>query len=152
MVRITKLTDYGMVITAYMAEYPNRLFQAKEIAVNTQINPPTVSKILKKLVKHKILVSERGTHGGYFLAIPPEDITIADLVSILEGPIAITECSLGHALCPTEALCSIRAPWQKINQAIVHALESIKLADLVKQAANVQSIQIQWRGEKHGPH
>lgn len=153
MVRITKLTDYGMVIIAFMAEQPSRLFQAQEIAEYTQINSPTVSKLLKKLAKNKILASKRGSNGGYFLAATPEEITVADLVSALEGPIAMTECSLGHALCPTESLCSIRAPWLKINQVIVDTLQSIKLADLVNKAINTNfDYPLQVRGRQHGSH
>lgn len=132
MVRITKLTDYGMIIMAFLAGDPVRVFQAREIAEKTTIAQPTVSKLLKLLTKNKLLTSHRGSNGGYYLTCLPEDITVADLVAALEGPIAITECSLGHDACPTESLCNIRAPWLKINQVITDALHSIKLSDLIK--------------------
>lgn len=132
MVRITKLTDYGMVIMAFMASYPSRVFQAREIAEYTTVAQPTVSKLLKKLTKSHLLISHRGTKGGYHLASTPETVSVADLVQALEGPIAITECSLGHDYCPTETLCTIRAPWLRINQVITDALQSIKLSDLAR--------------------
>jgi FeS assembly SUF system regulator len=131
-VRISKLTDYGVVIMAFMAGEPLRLFQAKEIAEHTAIAQPTVSKLLKKLTKNKLLHSARGTHGGYILASEPKDITVAMLVNALEGPIAITECSLGHDYCVSAPQCSVKTPWLRINQAITNALQSVKLNDLTK--------------------
>lgn len=122
---------------AFMAGHPLRLFQAKEIAKQTAIAEPTVSKLLKKLTKNKLLHSARGTHGGYTLASEPKDITIAMLINALEGPIAITECSLGHDYCASASLCSVKTPWLRINQAITSALQSVKLNDL----ANVAQIE-----------
>lgn len=133
MVRITKLTDYGVMIMAFMAGNPLRLFQAREIAEQTSLAQPTVSKLLKKLTKHRLLTSHRGSNGGYHLACNPAKITIADLIDALEGPIAITECNLGHDHCATASLCSVKSPWQRINQVITRALQSVKLTDLVPQ-------------------
>lgn len=137
MVRISKLTDYGMVIMAFMALEPVRLFQAGEIAEQTAIPKPTVSKLLKLLVRNNLLISHRGANGGYHLSKCPEEITVLDLVSILEGPIAITECSLGHAHCPTEARCAIRTPWLHINRVITHALNTVTLSNLANKTRGI---------------
>lgn len=151
---------------AFMACNPLRLFQAREVADQTAIALPTVSKLLKKLAKHKLLVSHRGTHGGYLLAQSPENITVADLVQALEGPIAITECSLGHDHCPTETLCSTRIPWLQINQVITAALQSIKLANFVgvppshqtdwlsktTTTATPSTYPLRWLEGQHGHH
>lgn len=131
MVRISKLTDYGMVIMAFIAAAPERLHQAREVAQYTQLSLPTVSKLLKSLAKNQLLNSSRGIRGGYQLKQDPSNITVADLIRALEGPIAITECNLGHSYCPTEQQCAIRAPWLKINGVITDALKTIKLSDLV---------------------
>lgn len=130
MVRISKLTDYGVMIMAFMAADPLRLFQTREIAEATSLAQPTVSKLLKKLAKSKLLTSHRGAHGGYQLNSSPNHITVADLVSALEGPIAITECNLGHEHCKTASSCSIKAPWLRINHIITQALRSVKLSEL----------------------
>ncbi len=130
MVRISKLTDYGVMIMAFMAGHPAKLFQAREIAQRTTVAQPTVAKLLKKLTKNHLLISQRGTHGGYHLACDPEKISVADLVDALEGPIAITECSLGHDYCPTATHCSVKSPWLRINHTITNALQAIKLSDL----------------------
>lgn len=138
MVRISKLTDYGVVIMAFMASDPLRLFQAKEVAERTAIAQPTVAKLLKKLTKNKLLHSTRGTHGGYILASKPKDITVAMLVNALEGPIAITECNLGHDYCATATQCSVKTPWLRINQAITSALQSVKLNDLIHHSQRIE--------------
>jgi len=132
MVRISKLTDYGVIIMTFLATRPkSKVFQAREIAQHTSIALPTVSKLLKTLVKNELLASERGVHGGYHLKVEPESISIVDLIQILEGPLAITECNLTHTTCQSAAFCGIRAPWQHINRVITQALDSIKLSDLV---------------------
>ena len=131
MVRITKLTDYGVLIMAFLANSPNNWVQAREIAAQTAIALPTVAKLLKKLAKSRLITSQRGTTGGYHLSCDPQAISIADLVNTLEGPIAITECNLGHEYCVTAAHCSAKTPWLKINQAITQALGSIKLSDFI---------------------
>lgn len=133
-----------MVIMAFMAKEPARLFQAKEIAHQTRIAHPTASKLLKKLHKNKMLGSERGAQGGYYLASAPEEITIADLIRVFEGPIALTECNLGHYHCPTETLCAIRTPWIHINRVISKALESITLSDLTQSTPTPLGERIAW--------
>ena len=70
-------------------------------------------------------------NGGYRLAVDPNNITVAELIQALEGPIAITECNLGSHHCLNEVNCAIRAPWQQINRVITQALMSVRLSDLV---------------------
>lgn len=140
MVRISKLTDYGVLIMAYMTNMAmteqSRLFQAREISQQTSIGLATVSKLLKTLAKHKLLNSHRGVNGGYSLSYSSDLITVLDLIHALEGPLAITECNLGHDYCPTQSQCAVRAPWQHINQVIKEALASVKLKDLISEKKN----------------
>jgi len=141
MVRISKLTDYAVVIMAYIAgvsiSNPEYILQAREIAQDTHLALPTVSKLLKTLTKHKFLNSLRGVKGGYQLTIAPEQVSIVDLIQALEGPLAITECNLGHQHCLSETQCAIRTPWLHINQIITNTLSAVKLSDLV----NIQGIE-----------
>ena len=139
MIRIGRLTDYGMIILAFMARTPDRLFQARSIAEHTSIAGPTVAKLLKKLSKNNLLTSHRGTHGGYRLSLDPKSITIAELIQVLEGPIALTDCGLGQNLCPKEDSCSLKSPWLKINRILSDALSALTLADLVKEPENLQN-------------
>ncbi|WP_129642876.1 SUF system Fe-S cluster assembly regulator [Peristeroidobacter agariperforans] len=130
MLRISKLTDYGTVILARLAGQPDRLWTATEVAEATHIGLPTVSKLLKKLQRSGLVVSTRGSHGGYQLAQAPGEITAARILDALEGPFAITECSGSHSTCGLESKCSVGHTWQKVNAAIRRALTDISLAEL----------------------
>ncbi len=132
MLRLSKLTDYATVILSFMARDKTQVHAAMEIAVVTGIALPTVSKILKLLVNAKVLVSTRGAKGGYALARQPEEISVASVISALEGPIALTECSISQQCCEQASGCEIRGNWNAINQTIYNALESVTLADLTK--------------------
>ncbi len=142
MLRLSKLTDYATVILSFMAKEKRRVCAAMEIAAATGIAVPTVSKILKLLVNAKVLMSTRGAKGGYMLAREPEAISVAAIISALEGPIALTECSISKQTCEQASGCGIRANWHLINQTIHNALESVTLADLVRPAPMPEEIHI----------
>lgn len=131
MLRVSKITDYGTVIMAYLAGHPEQVFAAVDIANATGLPQPTVSKVLKLLTKGGLLNSTRGAGGGYGLSRPAEDISVANIVTILEGPIAATECSAGPGLCAQESTCGIQGSWQKINHRIQHTLDRMSLAELI---------------------
>jgi len=133
MLRVTKLADYGIVMLTYFAANPANTFNAKDIAKVVRLPLPVVSKVLKLLAREGLLVSHRGIKGGYGLALPPEQITVAAIIRALEGPIAVTECT--DALrggCGIETGCPVRTNWHLINQAIHRALEGISLAEMTQ--------------------
>ncbi|MFM8342253.1 MAG: SUF system Fe-S cluster assembly regulator [Methylomonas sp.] len=131
MLKLSKLTDYATVILSHMAKDNDRLHGALEIAEATGIAQPTASKILKILVKAQVLASTRGAKGGYSLAKAPDRITVASVISALEGPIALTECSVSHKGCEQASGCRIQGNWHVINQRVSQALESVTLADMI---------------------
>ena len=130
MLRIGKLTDYATVILATLAADRSRLQNATSLADRTHIAAPTVSKLLKQLHRAGLVVSTRGTHGGYQLARDPEAISAAAILDALEGPIALTDCSNGTGHCDIEHTCSVGRAWQKLNLAIRRSLNEISLAQL----------------------
>ncbi len=134
MLRLSKLTDYATVILSFMAKNKIEVHAAMEIASVTGIALPTVSKILKLLVNAEVVISSRGAKGGYVLSKPPEQISVATIISALEGPIALTECSISQQGCEQASGCDIRGNWSLINKTIHNALESVTLADLVRPA------------------
>lgn len=133
MIRISKMTDYALVILAFLTKEPEQFVQASDIAHNTKVNKPTTAKVLKLLAKNGLLESYRGATGGYKLNRAPEHISVADIIQILEGPVAIMECNLGKEYCALSLNCKIHAPWNRINTAIYQALDNIKLCDLYSQ-------------------
>jgi FeS assembly SUF system regulator len=130
--RISKLTDYGTVLLAHLAANQATVQSAAEVAAATGIALPTVSKLLKSLARADLVISTRGAHGGYRLSRPPQDISAADVIDALEGPVSITECSASDGDCEHEGVCSVGGAWQRINVAIRQALQDVTLNDLVR--------------------
>lgn len=131
MIRMSKETDYGIILLAHLAKDSEELpHSAREVAHETRLPLPMVSKILKTLAREGLLTSQRGVKGGYALARKPERISVAEIVSAMEGPIAMTECIEAPGECRHEPLCRLRLTWHKINDAVLLALENISLGDL----------------------
>ncbi|MGC1456989.1 MAG: SUF system Fe-S cluster assembly regulator [Steroidobacteraceae bacterium] len=137
MLRISKLTDYATVVLAALAEQPDQLRTAAALAGRTHIAAPTVSKLLKQLHRAGLLTSVRGLHGGYQLARPPAQITVAAILDALEGPVSLTDCSGGHGQCGIEHHCRVASVWQRLNLALRRALSDVTLAEL----AGMDSVQ-----------
>ena len=134
MIRLGKLTDYGLVLMSQMARRPHaELHTARDLADQCTLPLPTVSKLLKTLLQSGLLASHRGTKGGYNLAREPHLISIAQIISALEGPLALTECSMDVAgLCDLESSCQIKDNQRVINQVVRGALAKVMLSDLIR--------------------
>ncbi|MGE5168048.1 MAG: SUF system Fe-S cluster assembly regulator [Deltaproteobacteria bacterium] len=132
MLRVSKLTDYATEVMAVLATAPARVHNAQELAERARLEAPTVSKLLKQLAQAGLVESFRGVNGGYRLARDPAQISIADIVTAMEGPIGMTECSAQAGLCDHETHCGVRVNWQRINDAIAGALAGVSLADMLK--------------------
>jgi|SRR5579872_7210691 len=138
MLRISKLTDYATVILAVLAEQPDHVQTATALAERTRIAAPTVSKLLKQLQRSNLVASTRGLHGGYQLAKPATEISAAAILDALEGPVALTDCSVGHGQCGIEDTCRVGHVWQRLNLAIRRSLYEVSLAQL----AGIDSTQV----------
>ncbi|KAA3630200.1 MAG: SUF system Fe-S cluster assembly regulator [Proteobacteria bacterium] len=140
MLRMSKLTDYGIVVMSHLATESGRPHTAAELALETQVNQPTVSKILKLLTREGLLDSYRGAKGGYRLARGADAISMAEIIDALEGPIAITECSSEQGACDQEPHCSVSSHWQWINRTIHKALDDVSLAEMTQATQPRMSI------------
>jgi FeS assembly SUF system regulator len=134
MLRMSKLTDYGTLVLSQLAANGAQPSSAGSIAGTTHLARPTVSKLLKALTRSGLVVSTRGAHGGYALARSPDEITAAEIIDALEGPVAITECSAHVGSCDLESWCRVGRAWQRINLSIREALRQVTLADLHRQS------------------
>lgn len=131
MLRMSKLADYGTVVMTCIAQQPERTLSAADIAIAVRLEPPTVSKLLKQLQQAGLLASQRGARGGYRLARPSTQISVADIISAIEGyPMGLTECSSMPGLCTRELSCAVRGNWQRISQSIREILQQVSLAEL----------------------
>jgi len=132
MLRISKMADYGTVILTTMAQQPGRTRSTAEIGAATRLPVPSVSKILKIFVREGLVVSLRGAKGGYTLSRPPAEITTAQILDAIDGPIGMTECSVTPGLCSHETGCPVRVNWQKVNRVMLLALEQISLEQMIQ--------------------
>lgn len=136
MLRITKQSDYGIVLmTLFAGAEPGRVHSTRDLAAGAHLPLPTVSKILKALARAGLLQSHRGVKGGYRLARDPARISVEEIIRALEGPIALTECIDGQNECEIEGTCPVRTNWQRINGAVVDALAAIPLSEMAAQVS-----------------
>lgn len=153
MIRLSREVDYALVLLAQIAraqgpgagiealrgseagptppaplEHPS----ARSLAEATGLPAPMVGKVLKTLARGGLLESRRGAQGGYALALSPDEITIAGIVQVLEGPIGLTDCSPGsERSCDFEERCPVRGPVVRLNAVIRQALEDVTLTQIV---------------------
>ncbi len=151
MIRITKQTDYGILLLTRLAGDPGRLFTAPELAIEATLPLPMVSKILKALARQGLLSSQRGVKGGYCLAAPAEEISVARVIEAIEGPIGITECiEEAPGECGLAEVCSVRSNWNRINRAIREALAQISLAEMGANSGSAQLVTLGNSGKGAG--
>ena len=131
MIRLTNLADYAVVIMSVFAQHTDARFNAADMAEKTGVPQATVAKLLSALAKSKLLTSHRGVSGGFTLSKPADDITMADIIEAVDGPIALTNC-IEHAPgdCNMESFCTMRPHWQAINGAVKTALGQVTLGEV----------------------
>lgn len=130
MLRVTKLTDYASVVLTVLASAPDTVLSATGLAERAGLEPPTVAKVLKPLAQAGLVQAFRGAAGGYRLARPANEISLVEIVEAMEGPLAMTECSIHDGHCDIEHSCSARANWRRINDVVADALRRVTLADM----------------------
>ena len=108
------------------------VLSAHALAERSHLELPTVSKVLKLLVKTGLVDSYRGAAGGYSLVRSATKISVAEIIAAIEGPIAMTECSVEEGLCAQEDICGLRGNWQRISVAVARAMEGVSLAEMAK--------------------
>ena len=114
---------------------------ARELAALAKLPQPTVGKLLKQLSHNGLLTSLRGTKGGYSLARPAGEITVAQIIEALEGPMALTECQ-APGVCEQERFCSVKPNWLVINRTVRDALSNVTLADMSRPIRPVYGLSL----------
>jgi FeS assembly SUF system regulator len=130
MLRLSKLTDYAVVVLVRLSE-ESGIQTSGGIAGTTGVPEPTVAKVLKIMTTAGLVLSQRGARGGYRLARPLATISIAEVIIAIDGPIALTACVEHSAMvCDSSSLCPVKGRWDPVNSAIQDALSAISLADM----------------------
>lgn len=132
MIRLSKLSDYAVVVLSQLARERGSVLSASELAETTGIPEPTVAKVLKVLARGGIIVSTRGANGGYMMERSPEHISVRELIEALEGPVAVTSCvEDNNTACGISHICQMKGKWSRVNQAIIATLDTMNLTDLL---------------------
>ena len=135
MLRMSKLADYAFIILTQMSLRGEQKWSASTLATETTLPLPTVAKLMKLLAKNGIVLAHRGAAGGYSLSRKAKDISIAQIIEAVDGPIGLTECSgaaKGKTVCDcaVQTACPVREKWWRVNRALRGALEDVTLSDL----------------------
>jgi FeS assembly SUF system regulator len=128
---LSKLADYGVIIASHLATDPERQVNAASVAEATRLPAATVAKVLKRLAHGGVVAGLRGAAGGYRLARPPQQISIAEVVAAIDGEIGLTQCASHVAGCDRTHFCPTRPHWTHINRAVGEALGAVSLAEMV---------------------
>ncbi|HEX8169208.1 MAG TPA: Rrf2 family transcriptional regulator [Thermoanaerobaculia bacterium] len=136
MLKISRLTDYGLLASVYLARHDGEVVSAREIAEFYHLPVPMITKVLKTLHQGGVISSHRGAGGGYSFEGDAEAVTLGQLVEALEGPWDLVECETlddhGQATCAIRIACPSRRFMFGINRAIKGAFEQVTLGDLVR--------------------
>lgn len=132
MIKISKMTDYAVVILATLARSDGAVMTASGVSSRSGLPEPTVSKILKTLARGHLLESTRGASGGYKLADSPQKISVAAIIDTVDGPVSLTSCVDGNPeSCGYESKCPVKGRWNGVNRAVRAALTNVTLADMI---------------------
>ena len=138
MIRFSRMADYGVLLLGHFARHPGPLASTSELAETYHMPRTVVANLLKEFSKAGLLESRRGLHGGYRLARPTTEITLLDVLSVIDGPVQLIDCAvedLHSSACDYEDVCPSRSPMQGVHRRIVRLLEGITLAELMHQHA-----------------
>src|ERR1022692_793274 len=141
MLKLTKKADYGLIALRHLAvARPRASASAKDIADSYGIPLPLLSKVLQKLARGGLLISEQGTNGGYRLAREAQNISALEAIRVIDGPIILTKCFTEHAGCDQTALCPVREPLRKVHEGILSLLANISLSALASEEMQIPSV------------
>lgn len=133
MLKLSKIADYSVMIVCFLKKHETKKFSAAQIAKEVKINLPTVSKILKILCKGKILQSSLGVNGGYFINDNQTNISVYEIISLVDGNLNLTECSNNKNIsCFLQNNCLAKNGWQEINQKIIEILQEYSINKFLK--------------------
>ena len=131
MLRLSKKADYALMAMKHLAlRSASGSASAREIAEQYDIPVELMAKVLQRLARHGLLVSQQGTRGGYVLARPATLISVADVMEAVDGPLAVTACATPEDVCNQFAKCNVRDPLWKIKDRIYQALATCSVHEI----------------------
>ena len=129
MFRLSKKADYGLIALKHLARHADESVSAREIAKEYRIPGELLAKIMQRLARKGLVVSQQGTHGGYLLGRDPSRISIVDVIEALDGPIGITPCERGSS-CEQMEKCTVKDPLMAVRAKMVRVLSDTSIYEL----------------------
>ena len=129
--KISNKSRYGLRAMVYLAKN-KKICSIKEISQKENIPFDFLEKIVSKLEKEGLVKSQRGAQGGYFLACPPQEISLGKILKTLEGTIFSISCRKDPSSQRKKKKCPIKKVWEKIQNILTSTLDSITLADIIE--------------------
>lgn len=132
MLELTRKGEYAVRGILYLAAQPegtNSL--VGDIATAVDVPKAFLAKILQDFVKAGLVVSFRGTGGGFSLAQPADRITLLEVVEAVEGPVMPNRCLVTAGSCERDSTCRVHPVWQRVRSEIITVLGNVTLDELV---------------------
>jgi FeS assembly SUF system regulator len=137
MLRLSKMTDYALVLLSALAQNTGGPVAATQLAIKTGLPHPTVAKLLKTMHHANLVSAARGAQGGYLLVHPPTQMNLASVIEAIEGPIALTDCvDTAPHICEFSAQCLHSGRWTRVNNAVRKALSDVSVAEMMREPAS----------------
>jgi FeS assembly SUF system regulator len=134
MIKLSRMSDYAVVVLEALSRREGEGQSASQIAASVKLPEPTVAKVLKQMAAGGLVTSQRGVNGGYTIARAPDEISVFDIVSVIEGRLSLTACVEGdHDPCALSGACAMTGRWDLVNAAVRKAFEDITLADMTRK-------------------
>lgn len=133
MLKLTKKADYALMAMKHLADQAHKgvgSASAKDVADSFGIPPEALAKILQRLAKAGLLLSQHGINGGYRLARAAHTISAFEVIQAIDGPLFITSCVTVRGECDQSDRCNIREPLRKVNESIESVLKRIKISHM----------------------
>ena len=131
MLRLSKKADYALIALTDLASSPHQTFpSAREIAERYDVPVELMAKVLQRLAKLGMVASRHGTRGGYHLSRLASQISVADVIQSIDGPIMVTACSDDDMSCEQYTKCNVRAPLRRLKERIVQSLAAFTISEL----------------------
>ena len=141
--RISARARYGIKAMLELAlVYDEKTTSVRSIAQKQNISELYLEQIFSILKKGQLIKSVRGAKGGYSLSKNPKDITIKNIIDILEGPVSISDCIEENANCDNLDRCATRVLWVKIRDAINDIFSSVTLKDIIDEHCKLNFLNI----------
>jgi Rrf2 family protein len=151
MLKLTKKADYGLIAMRHLAEHADLgACSAKDLAEMYSMPQEALAKILQKLTKAGLLISQYGTNGGYTLARDPRRISAFEVIRAIDGPLFITSCSAATEDCEQSDRCTVRGPLLKVSRSIEEVLNRLTIWEMTEpeHESAPELVTLGWRNSE----